>query len=230
VTAPSWPEAILFDLDGTLIESAPDIHAAVNEVAMADGLSPFTLADVRSYVGIGIATTTRRAYAARNVTLDEATLQRKAAAVADAYARRDSALTTLLPGALEMLERYSAAGVRLAIVTNKLQDATEAVLAHFDIARFFDVVIGDGTVARKPAPDMLLQALAVLDVRPSRALMVGDSPADIGAARAARVPSLVLAHGYSTVPVETLGAGAVIASLEELPQGIETLLAAATAE
>jgi phosphoglycolate phosphatase len=229
-TAPSWPEAILFDLDGTLIDSAADIHIAVNTAMAADGHAPFTLADVRSFIGNGIAMLVRRAYAARNVTLDGEALRLKTEEVAELYEARNSASTTLMPGAVEMLARYRDAGVKLAIVTNKLQDTTHAVLAHFDLARFFDVVVGDRDLPRKPEPDMLLHALSELGVRPGRAVMVGDSPADVGAARAARVPSLVLADGYSTTPVETLGAGAVIASLWELPQGIEKLLVAAAAE
>jgi phosphoglycolate phosphatase len=226
-TSPAWPEAILFDLDGTLIDSVGDIHAALNKVMAADGHAPFAIDEVRSFIGNGIAMLTRRAYAARNVTLDDATLRLKTDAVATLYDAQQSALTTLMPGAREMLARYRDAGTRLAIVTNKLQASTEAVLAHFDLTGFFDAVIGDRDLPRKPAPDMLLAALAAFGVRPGRAVMVGDSPADIGAAKAARVPSLVLAGGYSTTPVEALGAGAVIASLWELPQGIDKLLAVA---
>ena len=214
VAEPSWRGAILFDLDGTLIDSVPDITLAVNELMALDGLAPFADDDIRRMVGYGLTVLVQRAYAARQFTspqpdarLDE---------MRSIYGRHLTGRTVLIPGARETLRQLWQENWRIAVVTNKLQTAAETILRHFELTQYLTLVLGDGAgLALKPAPDMLLAACRQLAMPVQRAYMVGDSPADIAAARAANIRSVVLRGGYTSEPVESLGADRII---DELPQ------------
>lgn len=219
-----WPQAILFDLDGTLIDSAPDLAAAVNELLAADGLPPVTTDAVRSMVGAGVKKLVARAYATVGSPLDEGALEAKTDVMMQVYGRQLTANTILMPGAAEILAAYHKARVRLAVVTNKPEAFSREILDHFGFGDIVDIVVGGDTgPEKKPAPDMLLHAVEAMGLSATRALMVGDSPADIGAARAAHMASVAVRGGYTTVPVDDLGADIVIDSLNALPQAIERL-------
>lgn len=219
-----WPQALLFDLDGTLIDSAADIAAATNRLLASEQHSPLEVAEVRSMIGNGVGKLVERAFAARGVRLEGEAHVSMTARMMGFYADHLTGHTTLLGGAAEMLEAYHGAGVRNAIVTNKPEAFTRTILDHFGLSRFVAVVVGGDTgPARKPAPDMLLHAASEAGIRPDRAIMVGDSAADIGAAKAAGMASVAVRGGYTAVPAEELGADAVIATLFELPRAIEAL-------
>ena len=212
-----WPEAMLFDLDGTLIDSAPDIAAAANELLAEDRLGPLSVAQVRAMVGHGIAKLVERAYAACGEPLGLEALDARHARMMEIYALHLTNLTTLMPGAAQALAASHGAGVKIAVITNKPEAFSRAILAHFGLAPFIDLVVGGDTgPARKPAPDMLLHAVAVFGVGPAGALMIGDGPADIDAARAANVPSVAVSGGYTAVPAEALGADLHIETLAHL--------------
>ena len=219
-----WPQVILFDLDGTLIDSAPDIAAAVNRLLAEDGHASLTLDEVRSMIGNGVKKLVERAYAARGITLEGAALEETTNRMMAIYGDHLTVETVLLPGAAEILAAYHKARVKLGVVTNKPEAFTRTILEHFGLSEIVDVVVGGDTgPERKPAPDMLNHALAQTGFTASRALMVGDSPADIGAAKAAFMASVAVRGGYTNVPVEELGADIVIDSLSELPAAIEQL-------
>lgn len=219
-----WPQAILFDLDGTLIDSAPDLAAAVNELLAADGLSPVTLDAVRSMVGAGVKKLVARAYTAVGSPLAEDALDAKTGVMMQVYGRQLTANTILMPGAAEMLAAYHKARVKLAVVTNKPEAFSREILDHFGLGTIVDIVVGGDTgPEKKPAPDMLLHAVKAMGLSATRALMVGDSPADIGAAKAAYMASVAVRGGYTTVPADDLGADIVIDSLKALPAAIERL-------
>lgn len=212
-----WPEAILFDLDGTLIDSAPDIAAAANEVLAEDKLGPLAVAQVRAMVGNGIRKLVERAYAACGEPLNVEALDARHARMMEIYASHLTNFTTLMPGAAEALEAWHGAGVKIAVITNKPEAFSRAILAYFGLAPFIDLVVGGDTgPSRKPAPDMLLHALTQFRVGASGALMIGDGPADIDAARAANVRSLAVSGGYTAVPAEALGADMHIGTLSDL--------------
>ena len=223
-----WPQAILFDLDGTLIDSAPDIAAATNRLLAGHGHGPLTLAEVRAMIGNGIAKLVERAFAARGEALSGDALHGRAADMMAIYGDHLTVETVLMPGAAEMVAAYHKARVKTGVVTNKPEGFTRTILAHFGLSPFVDVVVGGDTgPARKPAPDMLHHALAELGVSAARALMVGDSPADVDAARAAFMASVAVRGGYTNVPADDLGANIVIDRLSDLPQAIERLKAPA---
>jgi phosphoglycolate phosphatase len=219
-----WPQAILFDLDGTLIDSAADIAAAANELLSGDGLGPLPVEQVRAMVGNGVRKLVERAYAACGAPLAGDAVDARHAGMMDIYALHLTNQTTLMPGAMETLAALHGAGAKLAVVTNKPEAFSRAILAHFGLAPFIDLVVGGDTgPARKPAPDMLLHALAQFQLEPGGALMVGDGPADIEAARGARVRSVAVSGGYTEVPAEALGADLHIESLGGLPAAIARL-------
>ena len=192
------PRAVLFDLDGTLIDSVPDITLSVNELLTSEQLPPLEEAQVRRMVGHGIRALVRKIYHAQGIALDVASLDCRTDAMLEIYPRHLTGRTTLMPGVREMAAFFVANGARLALVTNKPESAARTILSHFGLSDSFTVVIGDGDhqLARKPQPDMLLAALTRLGVAAADAIMVGDSAVDIAAARAARVRSVVVRCGY----------------------------------
>jgi phosphoglycolate phosphatase len=140
------------------------------------------------------------------------------------YAHHLTNLTTLMPGAAEAVTAGHGAGAKIAVVTNKPEAFSRAILTHFGLAPFIDLVIGgDSGPARKPAPDMLLHALGQFGIDPRHALMIGDGPADIDAARAANMRSVAVSGGYTAVPAEALGADLHIQTLADLPMAVARL-------
>jgi phosphoglycolate phosphatase len=222
------PKAILFDLDGTLIDSAPDITSAVNELLDGRGLPPLTLPQVRSMIGNGVEKLVERAFAASGRPLSKAALDEANREMAPIYRRHTTRLTRLMPGAAEALARLHVAGVLMGVATNKPQLATREILLHFRLAeRLGAIVGGDAVTRKKPAPDALLLALEQLRTEPREALMVGDSITDVEAARAAGLPVAIIRGGYTQVPADELGADLVCDSLLDLPAALNGLRSAA---
>jgi phosphoglycolate phosphatase len=222
------PKAILFDLDGTLIDSAPDIASAVNELLDGRGLPPLTLAQVKSMIGNGIEKLVERAFAASGRPLSKTALDEANREMAPIYRRHLTRWTRPMPGAVEALARLHVAGIRLGVATNKPQAATREILLHFGLLeRLGAIVGGDAVTRKKPAPEALLLALERLETAPSDALMVGDSITDVEAARAAGVPVALIRGGYSQIPVDALGADLVCDSLLDLPAALNGMRSAA---
>ena len=222
--APDWPRAVLFDLDGTLIDSAPDIRAAVNELLARHHLGPLTLDEVKSMIGNGVRKLVERAFAATTGPLSPAELQDEYMAMVDIYANHLTGLTRLMPGVRDALDALHGEGVLLGVVTNKPQRFIETILDHFRLAALFGAVIGgDAGVAKKPAPDMLLAALEEFGANPWEAVMVGDSVSDVKAARAAGTFAIIVRGGYTVVPAEKLGADIVIDGFRQLAGALPAL-------
>jgi phosphoglycolate phosphatase len=212
------PRAILFDLDGTLIDSAPDIAASVNELLARRELPTLSLAQVKSMIGNGLKKLVERAFAASGRALAAAELEDASAEMMAIYRQNLTGLTCLLPGAQEAIAQLHVAGFALGVVTNKPQVATREILLHFSLTERLGVIVGGDAVSHmKPAPDALLLALDRLGVEPAEALMVGDSVTDFEAARAAGVPVALVRGGYSKVLIDELGANLVCESLFDLP-------------
>ncbi|HEU4987417.1 MAG TPA: phosphoglycolate phosphatase [Rhizobiaceae bacterium] len=211
------PKAVLFDLDGTLIDSAPDITAAVNELLEVYDLPPLSLPQVKTMIGEGVRKLVERAFVASGVPLSESRLEEAFQTMGTIYHRHLTRFTQLMPGAGEALARLHSSGTRLGVVTNKPQVAARTVLLHFRLAeRFGTIVGGDAVMHGKPAPDALLLALQQLGVSPEEALMVGDSATDVAAARAAGMPVVLVRGGYTRVPIEDLGADFICEDLSAL--------------
>ncbi len=224
--AERWPGAVVFDLDGTLIDSAGDIADALNTALRQSGLEPFSDAEVRLMVGGGARVLVERVLNVRELSGDAALAQRLYANFMEVYQTASVARTTVYDNGRELLGELRRQGIKLAICTNKPAGITEDVLAKLDLRGSFEVVVG-GTDSRpkKPHPAMLLAALSALGVDPDYAVMIGDSAADVGAARAANVPVVVVSHGYSPTPANELGADLVIGSLADVPAALRQLKA-----
>lgn len=219
-----WPQAVLFDLDGTLIDSVPDLASAVNDVLATEDLQPLATGDVRMMIGNGVRKLVERAFAARDLALDGGALDRMTDKMMAVYGGRLTDRTVLMKGAETLVTAYARAGVKIGVVTNKPEAFSRSIIEHFGLGKSVHAIVGGDTgPARKPAPDMLSHALDLIGVGAHRAIMVGDSPADIAAARAVPMPSIAVRGGYTSVPADELGADVVIDSLEQIPQAIERL-------
>ncbi|SMX34353.1 phosphoglycolate phosphatase [Actibacterium lipolyticum] len=215
-------KAIIFDLDGTLIDSAPDIHAAVNKMLAEVGQSELTLDTVRSFIGNGVPKLIERVIGAHGLAMDDhATLL---AMFMRHYDADPATLTTLYPNAEKVITDFAAEGFRMGICTNKPEAPTRAILAAFGIDGMFDVVIGGDTLpVKKPDPAPLNAAVKALDQ--SITIYVGDSEVDAETATRAGLPFALFTEGYRKSPVSALAHDAKFADFAELP-GIVNRLAA----
>lgn len=216
--SPPFPrfEAYLFDLDGTLVDSAPDIHAALNHTLQFAGLNTVDLALTRDFVGMGSRALITRAMDHHGIVDGdpEPLLER----FLDYYENNISVHSQPFAGTVETLDALRAAGAGLAVVTNKYLNLSEAVLADLDLRKYFSCVVGsESTPNPKPGADPALLACKKLGVAPEQALFIGDASPDVGCARAAGCPVVVLRDGYNNgVPATELGADAVIDSITQL--------------
>ncbi|MBL8658670.1 MAG: phosphoglycolate phosphatase [Rhodospirillales bacterium] len=213
--------SVVFDLDGTLIDSAPDLRTALNRLLAAEGRRPLALAEVVAMIGDGAARLVERAFAATGepagATVSE--LTRRFLALYEPHAADE---TRPVEGVPEALAALRTAGLRLGICTNKPERATWTVLRALGLADHFTAVVGGDSVpgARKPDPAMVFAVLERLGANPSEAVMVGDSGNDVAAARAAGLPVIVRAGGYTAIPAAALGADRVIDDVADLPAAI----------
>ena len=212
-----WPKAIVFDLDGTLIDSVPDIAAALNRATEKHGIQPFTTDEVREMVGGGVPQLVQRALVARGLPIDG--LKPLVQDFIGFYSADLTTRTKVYDGARELLDRLRGEGRALGICTNKHHGLTFAILDKLDLAQYFGSIVGerDGH-KRKPDAAPLLEVVSALGASPETALMVGDSETDIACARNAKIPVVAVTFGYARVAPEALGADALISSLAELPQ------------
>lgn len=219
--------AAVFDLDGTLVDSLPDLATALNGVLAEAGLPPQPPDAVARMVGHGVARLVERGFAAAGAPLDLAALPRWVDRFLHVYAEDLATLTRPFPGVPEALDALAAAGWRLGVCTNKPTGLAAGLLDALGLApRFGSVVGGDATPERKPHPAPLLLALERLGVPTTAAVFVGDSETDVLTARAAGVPVAVVRGGYTAVPVEELGADAVADDHATLPALLQSLVKA----
>lgn len=192
--------AIVFDLDGTLVDSAPDLRAALNAVLAEEGASPVTLAETRGFIGHGIPNLIRAAREARQI--DPSRQPAMTEAMFRHYQRAPADLTRPYSGAVSTLERLREAGFSLGLCTNKATAPTLEILHQLDLARLFQIVIcGDSMPQKKPDPTPLQAAFAPLG---APTLYVGDSEVDAECARRAKVPFALFTQGYRQASVAEL--------------------------
>ncbi|WP_182085409.1 phosphoglycolate phosphatase [Aureimonas sp. ME7] len=220
----TWPRAVLFDLDGTLVDSLPDIHAALNQTLESLGEPPFTLEAVGRMVGQGVQVLIGRAYQALDKEIDPHTRDSIAERYLAIYSARATELTTLNAGATDAVRILAERGITLGIVTNKPGAETADILRHFGLAEQMAVVVGgDAGPRKKPAPDLLIHACREIGIEPAEALFVGDSENDVEAAQAAGMPVVAMRGGYTATGVEGLGADLVLNRLDEIPDRLAEL-------
>ena len=216
------PQVALFDLDGTLLDTARDIASALNRTVAEYDKAAFSDEEVRRMIGRGSPVLIERAATARSMTLDEDMREHMLERFFHHYEEVEHtgpSSTRAYPGAQEVLMRLRARGVVMAVVTNKQQRFAVVLLERLGLAGLLDLIVGGDTCERrKPDPQPLLFACSALQVRPADAVMVGDSVNDAEAARAAGMPMVCMTYGYNEGrdPRE-LNCAAFLDSLSELP-------------
>jgi len=212
---------LLLDLDGTLVDTVPDLAAALNRMLTGRGLAPLTEAETASMVGDGVAKLVERALAARGRTVRPHDVAEYSAD----YMTHVAVKSVLFPGVTETLNALASEGWRLAVCTNKPEAATRAVLSALDVTGMFAAIgAGDSFPVRKPDPAHLLATLRAAGGTPDAAVMAGDHRNDVLAARGAGVRCVFCRWGYGA-PAMAEGAAAVAQDFFELGTIVRQLLA-----
>ena len=216
---------IVFDLDGTLIDTAPDLVESLNHTIAARDLTPVSYEDLTHLVGQGARVMIQRAFALRGAPLAEDEIPALLDRFIAHYEAGMPGKSKPYPGLVEALDRLKAAGYKMAVCTNKMERLAIPLLERLDLTRYFSAIAGGDTFAfRKPDPAHILATAELAVGRAGKILMIGDSVNDILAARNGDIPSIAVPFGYSDVPVETLGASHVIGHFDELTVAlVETL-------
>jgi len=212
--------ALVFDLDGTLIDSAPDLAWSVNQLLAEEQHAPLDLPGIKAMIGHGARNLVERAFAATGGCVADSSLDALTRRFLEIYESHGVRETTTYPGVRETLSTLQERDIPLGLCTNKPEQATLGVLNDLNLSAFFSAVVGGDTLAgiRKPDPRPLLAVLETLGASPDRAIYIGDSLTDVQVARAAGLRVVLREDGYTTEPAESLGADAVFGPFEELPQ------------
>lgn len=224
------PPVAVFDLDGTLADTAPDLVRTLNVVLALDGVAPVALDDAREAIGFGARALIERGFAAEKRELLPARLDELYKIFLAHYAENICVETQLYPGVNEALSRLEGAGFKLAVCTSKFEAHSVAVLRKLGIAERFAVIAGRDTFAYvKPDPRHLELTVEQAGSSPCRAVMIGDSRTDIATAKAAGIPVVAVTFGYSEIPVKELGPDRIIHHFDRLFHAIGELVRLPTA-
>ncbi len=217
---------IVFDLDGTLVDTAPDLVAATNHVLGHLKLSPIADEHLRPWIGYGAKHMIERAVGEAGHQLGPGEDERLLERYLDYYENNIAVGSQPFEDAVPALQRFQAAGAKLAVCTNKMERMSTTLLDALDLTQFFEVIAGRDTLAKfKPHPEHLLGTIRLAGGNADRAIMIGDSAVDVATAKAAGVPVIAVSFGYTDVPARELGADAVIDHYRELESAIARLLA-----
>nr|WP_298098326.1 HAD family hydrolase [uncultured Shinella sp.] len=218
---------VVFDLDGTLIDTAHDLVASLNHTIGLEGLAPVGYGDLTYLVGHGGQVMIKRAFSLRGRDITDGELERMLGVFVEHYAEAMPGVSVPYPGLVEAMDRLSGAGYRLAVCTNKMEGLARRLIDGLGLtARFAAITGGDTFAVRKPDAEHLLGTVRLAEADPKRTVMVGDSLNDILVARNVGVPSIGVPFGYSDVPVAELEPSHVVTHFDELtPDLIERLLA-----
>ncbi|WP_375465110.1 phosphoglycolate phosphatase [uncultured Methylobacterium sp.] len=215
----------VFDLDGTLAETAGDLIGTLNVLLGQEGLPDLPLAEARAMIGAGAKALIRRGFEAAGAELSPARHERLFADFLEHYGAHLCDHSHLYPGVVAALDRLAADGFRLAVCTNKVEAHAVDLLALLGIADRFSAICGRATFPySKPDPRHITLTIARAEGDPARAVMVGDSRADIDAAKAAGIPVVAVTFGYTDTPVAELGPDRVISHFSELPGAVGALV------
>ena len=212
---------IVLDLDGTLIDTAPDLLATVNDTLATDGREPVERSDLDYLVGKGGRSMLTRAFAMRGRDLTEADLDAMMPVFLERYEAHIPGDSVPYPGVVETLDRLLGSGHALAVCTNKFEGLARKLLEALGLAERFTVITGPDTFdVRKPNPAHLTLTVRAAGGSVANAVMVGDSVNDIEAARAASIPSIGVPYGYTDVPMVVLKPDALVESFAEIDDAL----------
>jgi phosphoglycolate phosphatase len=218
---------IVFDLDGTLVHTAPDLTNALNDVLTRRGHKPVSIESIRDSVGHGARVMIEQALARAGADGD---VDRMLAEFLVHYEANIARESRPYPGMLAALDRLADQGANLAICTNKRESLTHLLLQELEIKHYFSAIAGRDTFAvAKPHPGHLTGTIALARGNPKRTLMIGDSDIDLRTARAASIPMIFVSFGYGAIPADGFAPDAVIDNFGELGERAAALLNRATA-
>ena len=215
--------SLSLDLDGTLVDTAPDLVRVLNQTIATEGLTPVKLADARLLIGYGSMALIKKAYVQAGVELADEKAHQLREMFLGLYAEDLSRLSTPYPGVREVLAELKRNGAQLSVCTNKPGYLARPLLEELDLSKFFARVVGsDDTKYCKPAAGHIFDAIGHRGTNPS--VMIGDGGPDVYAARAAKIPVVLMSYGYSPIPIHSFGADAVLRSFRELPSTLKHIL------
>ncbi|HEY2051282.1 MAG TPA: phosphoglycolate phosphatase [Caulobacteraceae bacterium] len=218
---------IVFDLDGTLVETAPDLLGTLNVLLAREGITPLPMDEARSLIGQGAKALLTRGFAAAGQPLEGPQLSRLFDDFIDHYLAHIADESRPFDGVLQALDRLESEGAGLAVCTNKRTDLSLALLRELGLADRFSAIVGaDAAPAPKPDPRHLTTAIERAGGRADRAVMVGDSASDARAARNAGVPLVLVSFGYTDIPAADLQPDILIDHFDALPDACARLLGA----
>jgi len=216
---------IVFDLDGTLVDTAPDLVAATNHVLQHMGRAPIEHERLRPWIGQGAMHMIERAIGDAGSNLTQEEHDRLLDRYLTFYGANIAVGSQPFEGVVPALERFKARGATLAVCTNKMEGMSKSLLDALELTQFFAAIAGRDTLATfKPHPEHLLGTIRMAGGNANRAIMIGDSQVDVATAKAAGVPVVAVSFGYTDIPASELGADAVIDHFNELEPAIAALL------
>jgi phosphoglycolate phosphatase len=208
--------AVVFDLDGTLVDTAPDLWRATNHILVSRGRRPIRLDDVRAFVGHGARALIARGFKATGDGADRETIEKLFVEFVSYYGEHIAEGSEAFPGAITLLDRLAEDGFRLGVCTNKLEGLSVRLLEALDLLKYFDAVVGPDTVGlAKPDPTTYRETIRRMKLNIARSVMIGDSETDVLTARAAGVPVIGVTFGYTPRPVAEFGPDFLISHFDE---------------
>ncbi len=218
---------IVFDLDGTLIDTAPDLIDTLNVVFEREGLPPVAYDTARDLIGGGARAMITRGIESEGRVLAPSKLDQMFDDFIAHYSAHVADRSQPFPGLVDTLDKLAAGGHRFAVCTNKLEGLSVLLLKKLKLADRFDAICGQDTFGiQKPDPEILRRTIAAAGGNPLRAIMIGDSETDIRTARAARVPIIAVDFGYSERPVSEFKPDQIISKFAQLPAAIAAIFSA----
>lgn len=215
---------LVFDLDGTLVETAPDLTAALNTVLAMEGLPRADPLRARDMIGHGARAMIERALTDLGEPAGEMRLNRLLEGFLDYYDANIAVESHPYPGLIDALDRLEGTGWQFAVCTNKRAPLANKLLDTLGLSKRFQAIAGPDTFGvAKPDPAHLLNTIEAAGGHASRAILVGDSATDVNTARAAKAPVIGVTFGYTEVPMREIGPDALIAHYDELVEAVERL-------
>lgn len=218
---------LVFDLDGTLVDTAPDLIHSTNHALASLGHPPVAAAVVRPWISFGARRMIEEALVSLGDSRTDPEIDTALERFLEFYAANIAVDSRPFPGTLAALDRFAARGAKLAVCTNKRESLTLSLLDQLDLTRRFSAIAGRDTFpVSKPHPGHLLGAVRLAGGEAGRAVMVGDSEVDVATAKAAGIPVVAVTFGYTGIPLDQLSPEALIDHYDDLDAAVERILAA----